>query len=395
MKKVRVLVGVLVGFLLLTGCGKKVQEEYYGALNSNTENKTVDISFKIDQLELAMANDEDAAAGMLANSILNSLKDAQLTGTVANDTKNDRLQMDLEVKVLGSTFPVEILTDNKKQVAYMSTDIYQQIMTLAGSLMGSGDLGAAVDTEALKGKYLELNAEDMKDLLASSGNQGTTESGTAAITALQTNSGLMKKWLLTLEADTFKKDGDKISHTFTKEELSDFVAYAEKNGDKEAKTAASQLKETLQDLTVFDLATTVDTKNGAQDMKMTMTGAADGNTINAAFSVTMKPTDKKAEVKMPAADQIVTEEQLSDLLGAGDLSSSDLTEEDYDFYDEGDYEEEPLTDEEFQQMYDELAATKEDYTPEELQDYLDIFEDYVTPEQFAKLQELLSEGSSL
>lgn len=394
MKKVSVLVGMLVGLLLLTGCGKKVQEEYFNGLSGSRENQTVDLHFKIDQLELSMSNEEDAAAGMIANSILNSLKDAELAGTVANDTKNERMQLDLTVKVLGSSFPVEILTDNKQQVAYMSTDIYQQLMTLMGSMLGAGDLGTSVDAEALKGKYLELDPEDMKELLADS--DVSTDGGTAAITALQGDNQLMKDWLLTLKADTFKKDGDKISHTFTKEELSDFVKYAEKNGDKDAKKTAAELKETLKDLTVFDLEATVDTKSGDQDLKMSMAGDTDENTMKAAFTVSLKPTDKKAAVTMPAADQIVTEEELSEMLGTSQFSANGLTEENYDFEDDADYGwEEPLTEAEFQQLYDELAAEKENYTPEELQEYLDFLESSLTEEQFAKLTELVTSTTAL
>ncbi|WP_270789751.1 hypothetical protein [Enterococcus diestrammenae] len=377
MKKVRkslALIGLLFGLVLITGCGAKIQEEYQKALTAETGNQ-VALTLTIDQLEMSSEDTENQAASMMATGILNSLTGSELKGKIITDDKQERMQLDLEFKMLGTTFPIELLLDQKSETAYLATEVYQQLLTVLGSFMGGMDvIGDDVDTASLEGKYLALPLEDLQQMLPTDGAEEADAAATEAGTLLQ-QTDLMKKWLLTLDKDTFTKEGDRISHTFTKKEFSDFASYAKKNGDAAAKKLADDFVDSLKDIQQLEVASTVNRKTHEQDIKMTLASEQEGAKVTAGLSLNLIPSEKTVEVTLPAEGDIISEDELEGLMNTSYTEPETLPAE----------EEMRFTDEEFDAWLAEFDANADEFAQEELTGYIDELEDYLTESQYQKL----------
>lgn len=377
MKKVRkslALIGLLFGLVLVTGCGSKIQEEYQKALTAETGNQ-VALTLTIDQLEMSSKDTENQAASMMATGILNSLTGSELKGKIITDDKQERMQLDLELKMLGTIFPIELLLDQKSETAYLATEVYQQLLTVLGSFMGGMDvIGDGADTASLEGKYLALPLEDLQQMLPTDGAEEADAATTEAGTLLQ-QTDLMKKWLLTLDKDTFTKEGDKISHTFTKTEFSDFASYAKENGDAAAKKLADDFVDHLKDIQQLEVAATVNRKTHEQDIKMTLASEQEGAKVTAGLSLNLIPSEKTVEVTLPAEGDIISEDELEGLMNTSDMEPATLPAE----------EEMRFTDEEFDAWLAEFDDNADEFAQEELTGYIDELEDYLTESQYQKL----------
>lgn len=371
MRKILTILGFLMGLFLIAGCGAKVQEEYKNAITAENGNQ-VALTVTVDQLEMTSEDTENQAASMMATGMLNSLTGSELKGNIITDDKQERLQMDLEVKLLGTTFPVALLVDQKSNTAYLATEVYEQLMTMFSSFMGGMDVvGEGVNFVGLEGKYVAIPLEELKDMLPTE----ESEEATPEASNLLQQKDLLEKWLLTLDKDSFKKEKDTISHTFTKKEFSDFAAYVKKNGDDEAKNLADEFIDSLQDFKELEVASTVNTKTHEQNLDVTFTSEQEDAKITAGISLDLIPSEETVAVTLPAEEDIITEDQLEAMMETSISEDEPLSAE----------AETLFTDEEFDAWLADFDANADEFAQEELTGYLDELGDYLTESQYQKL----------
>ena len=338
---------LFVGFaFLFGGCTKLPQEQFAEQLTNQQAANAGEFQATIDTFEIGSSSEYGQEADRYASMLMSQLVGSSFKGDFVQDKETKAILLNLAVAYGGQELPIKLIVDPEKQEAYVSAEIYE---TLQGyiSAFGSDSYGTNPDAAEYEGKYLRIDQETLdsyfgEETFAEDG-EGTTEAEKAPENLFTMNSLFHNEtfadYLKTFEPDAFKRDGDTISHTFTKEELADYATYAQEHGADQKQVA--ELEALLEEVEQFDLAMTVNTKTNQQKMAFHFVQADElQTTIGATVTFTGKKSD--TAVAIPTAEELIDPEELFSPYDYGwDDSYDDGYENDYDdeywdSYDEAD-----------------------------------------------------------
>jgi len=353
---------LFVGFaFLFGGCTKLPQEQFAEQLTNQQAANAGEFQATIDTFEMGNSSDYGQEADRYASMLMSQLVGSSFKGDFVQDKETKAILLNLAVAFGGQELPIKLIVDPEKQEAYVSAEIYE---TLQGyiSAFGSDSYGTKPDAAEYEGKYLRIDQETLDSYFGegtfAEDGEGTTEAEKEPENLFTMNSLFHNEtfadYLKTFEPDAFKRDGDTISHTFTKEELANYADYAQEQGADQKQVA--ELETMLEEVEQFDLTMTVNTKTNQQKMAFHFVQADElQTTIGATVTFTGKKSD--TAVAIPTAEELIDPEELFSPYDYGwDDSYDDGYENDYDdeywdSYDEtDDWSSYMLTDEEFEEL---------------------------------------------
>lgn len=132
--------------------------------------------------------------------------------------------MDVPISLVGS-----LDNEGKEPKLYLATDMMEYIVAVADSMTDGAIDSSQLDTEKLKGKYIDLlamNEESTKEW------QDTIKEYQESEKERKQSAKEYKEFLEGLDKDTFEKKGDTITHTFTKKELQKLIKITTETSEK-------------------------------------------------------------------------------------------------------------------------------------------------------------------
>lgn len=326
---------LVLGVLALTACGNDTRKEFTKALYSTSNKDFTSAKFDMSIKEFDMQT-SDTTGSAYINIIANQIKDLKIDGNYSLDEKEEAYEMEMNFNFLGQKIPIQLV--GQKEKTYVSTSFVSSLLELAKSFQVPLEISAS-DLKKLDGKYMDV--QETGESLAA---ETTTDSSNPFknINPASENTSKMftelKKTVESFDKDSFKKDGDKISHTFTKKEILELmdvmkkVAKEEKDTDseKEIDDAISSLKDTYEKL---DVKTTVDTKTSAVSCEMAMKAKSDSDeevfSMTIAFSV--EPQKNKQKISLPNKNDILSQDEVNEILsGITNSQTTSADDEDVD-----------------------------------------------------------------
>lgn len=176
---------------------------------------------------------------------------------------------------------------------------------------------------------------------------------------------LITEFVKTLPKDSFKKENEVITHTFTKKEWADFFQYTDEKAEPSIKPAFKKAASYFKELDSINDELSINVKTKEWILKHQSKDKS-GEKLAFTAKITAKKTDKKPE----PLDK-------SHIISEGDVSQLLITAQNR------------LSPEDFDALYNQLAPNKEFIDPEEFQKALKDVEPYLLPEQKQKLDDLL------
>lgn len=345
MKKIKTLLAIPM-LLTLVACSKSPKDEFLDAVKKQQgqDKGAYEYTIKID----------DVSGDLGAQ--LEAFKGKTVTATASQDLKAELVGLTVDLSSFDSSF-------SDFNLVYAGDKAYMNVAPIA-------QFAAGVSAENLEGKFVdieEFSGEEMPSL-KSIAEEGTSDTA----------------FFEELDEKHFSKDGDKVSLSLTIDELLDFSSKAvEKAGTETEGVTAEQMK-TYMDLAKASLddsskfVITVDGKGNGEAKIQLKTAAGVGESASEIkLSLSYKSVDYK-EPKVPAKSDIVSQEELSNLMtSAAGVSDEELK----------------MTDEEFNELYSSLEGEVANATKEEIQAYITGIAPYLTEEQNKKMQELLKKAS--
>lgn len=379
---------ILFGVFGLTACGNDTRKEFTKAVYS-TNNKDFNAAkFNMSIKEFDM-NTSDVAGSAYLNIIGNQIKDIKIDGSYVLDEKEEAYEMEMNFNFLGQKVPIQLV--GQKEKAYLSTGFVSSLLEIAKGFQVPLDI-SATDLKKLDGKYMDIEetSESLTDETAKDSTNPfksinpTSENSSKMFTELQ-------KTIESFDKDSFKKDGDKITHTFTKKEILELmevmkkVAKEEKDtdGEKEMTDMISTLKDSYEKL---DVKTTVNTKTSAIDCEMAMTANLDSSdSEEEAFSITLafsvEPQKSTKKINLPNKNDILSQDQIDEILSG--ITNSQTTSED-------------ISDEDINEQVDEMITQIEEnpemITEEVAKSIRSSGESYLSEDQMKRLNDALDKA---
>lgn len=380
-------IGLLVGLFFLTGCTKLPQDQFADGLTVQKDMNAGDFSVTIDTFEFAGEDSQNSQESMIAGMIFSQLAGTKITGNFVEDPKSKNIRLDASLSSGEIDVPLNLLIDGKSHDTYLSAEIVEAMSNLfAFDTFGTSDTFASdtfdssetPDTTG-KDKYIRLSPDEMSDL-------DTDQLLNNSLFSSET----LAEYVKTLDRESFKRDDDTITHTFTKQELLDFVDYAKKQ--KADTSEITQWEDLLKDSERIDLTVSVNAKKQNQKVVMNMTQSGElPLAIGITFTISGKQSDEK--VQLPASENVVDQQEFFDSYQEDSFwddsyyGDDSLSDEDWTNY--------TLTDEEFDQLLEMVATDLQGMTDEEIADFLLIYEDLLTEEQYQRLAEALQVSQNL
>lgn len=349
-----------IAMMSLAGCGKSPQDEFisfYEEQNS-AEYNAATYSMTIDELSVT-----GEGSGMV-NLLASQLKDMTLNGDYRINRDEQVLDFSMSVDFLGERIPVEFIwtPDNM----YLSTSLLSGMEGLMTAFGIPFEVDASVLSE-LDGKYIEAG-DELTDSDYSKFND------LFEIETEGENTTLVAGFIKTLDKSTFTKEEDVITHTFTVDEMKAFEAYVMENGNAEAKESIEGFASSFDDTENFDMTVVVNPKTNETNVTIAVTTGDETSGADLQVTITAKSEQNDEEIVIPTANEIVSSEEFEALMSGVD--------------------EEVVSDDEFNELLDELKEYKATYGDEEFakqfDEYLELFEEYLTPEQLNKLKKELA-----
>ncbi|MHC5247374.1 hypothetical protein [Enterococcus sp. LJL90] len=306
----KVLGGLLVtGMFILGGCGSSARDDFadtWDEVNDFSQYNAIDFSLTVDELTMdggtTSSSDEYDFSGIF-DSLMSSLQGMGIGGNVLIDQENEAVEYNFNLNFMDNEFPFEMIMAGDE--TYISGDAYVQILTLMSSLYETGVDFSGI-TDQISGKYVEANPDDFGDTFSTSDLTDLLEVDDSAQTTY------LAEYTRTLDESTFEQDGDKISHTYTLEEIEGYYDFVQENGTDEDIEELGEFDSA--DITDFELMVTLDTSNNSAEFSCTMTNDDADGTMTMGFTGSLAPTSSDETVTVPSGDQVVTEDQLDTML---------------------------------------------------------------------------------
>lgn len=390
MKKWRSVL-LFVGLIFVLGaCTKLPQEQFSEALTAKQAFHAGDFSMTIDSFEMGEGQTSDEEANIYASMIMSQIVGTKVSGTFVQDQETEAVSLDMTIGFAGQDLPVSLIMDTQSNTAYVSADIYE---TLMGYVLAYGDNSYQTTPGAtdLEGKFIRLDDSDLADYLEEDTTE-TSEAEDATIFPMlgTLNSDTFADYLNTLDRDSFEKDGDEISHTFTKAELTDYLAYA-KEQDPDADLDG--LQSMLDSVSEITIATTVNATTNKQTMVVDL---VQDDAAQVALGMTFTFTGKESDqsVTIPAAEDVIDAEELFSTYDSWEDSDDD-SYDDAETSSSEDWTSFMLTDDEFAALLDEVTSMSGQWSQEDIDFYLSFYQDYLTEAQYQQLVEALQVSQTL
>lgn len=379
---------ILFGVFGLTACGNDTRKEFTKAVYS-TNNKDFNAAkFNMSIKEFDM-NTSDVAGSAYLNIIGNQIKDIKINGSYVLDEKEEAYEMEMNFNFLGQKVPIQLV--GQKEKAYLSTSFVSSLLEIAKGFQVPLDI-SATDLKKLDGKYMDI--EETSESLTDETTKDSTNPFKSINPTSENSSKMLTELQKTIESfdkDSFKKDGDKISHTFTKKEMLELmevmkkVAKEEKDtdGEKEMTDMISTLKDSYEKL---DVKTTVNTKTSAIDCEIAMTANLDSSdSEEEAFSITLafsvEPQKSTKKINLPNKNDILSQDQVDEILSG--ITNSQTTSED-------------ISDEDINEQVDEMITQIEEnpemITEEVAKSIRSSGESYLSEDQMKRLNAALDKA---
>lgn len=376
MKTMGKLASIALAGGLLAACGQSPKDEYIGAFEDAADAKagTFDMKFK----DIAVSGGDSQTTAII-NMVKSQLNDMKISGSYSmpDDTK---YAVDLKIDAMGQEIPFNIIGDDKAM--YLSTAFLTSVMELTQSFSGSS---AAVDTSKLKeldGKYIDMK-EFAKESAAASDSTVTADVEDLDMKqALAYQKDFQKEFMNYLKNDVddkrFEEKDGKLSFTMNKKDIEKIDAIqaklAKDNPDYEQFNA--NIGDMVKELDKINIQTVIDSKSKKQTYDVNIASAK--NNIDAVkFTISTTPSDKAKAVTLPTKDQIATQEQIDEAMGAATGTNSTGTA--------------AMSDEQFKTLLKQAKSSKSAMSEAQRKQALEQYKPYLTDEQYKELEKVLQD----
>lgn len=356
--------GVLLLFVL-AGCGKSAKDTYLEALKKSDQASATSFTLGIDQINVT---EKEKTEDATLKEVLQQLQATQLTGEMIEGATGKHIKGNLTLKVGEETVALDMIIGEK--VMYLSGDVLASATKLMSKL-SSEEIPIDADMFAdFKGKYIQLDADSV----------GEFYPATSSFTDLKetSTSDTFVGYIKTLDKSTFKKEKDFYTHTFTKKELLDFIAYVEKNGTDEEKEAVKDGKEAIEALELFDLTLGVNESGKQQQLIIHVKATQEEEAVELKATMNLKQEDKTTTITLPKENQVITIQELSEKI-MGAMMNQALQESQTEW--------EGFTQEELQEMAKELKQLSK----EEQESILGVYQSLLPSEDYKQLKQMIEE----
>lgn len=217
-RKVGIVAGVFCSALLLTGCGKSAKDEFIQGIGNQNAQESGVWDFSMSISDMKFSQEDSAQTNPMIGMLITQIKDASLSGKIQVDAKKEKaFNLEMKLKAMGMDVPISLVgsvdNEGKEPKLYLATDMMEYIVAVADSMTDGAIDSSQLDTEKLKGKYIDLlamNEESTKEW------QDTIKEYQESEKERKQSAKEYKEFLEGLDKDTFEKKGDTITHTFTK-----------------------------------------------------------------------------------------------------------------------------------------------------------------------------------
>ncbi|MGX7149108.1 hypothetical protein [Enterococcus ureasiticus] len=402
MKIKKYMLGIITGVVifLLAACGSDPRKDFTKELFSSKGDEYNAASFKMKIKDLAYDGDE---GGAYVKMFASQLKDMSIDGKYAIDDKTDAMEMEITANLFGEKLPFQFVGNKDKY--YMSTGFISGMLDIAKSFSYPVELSKS-DLNKLKGKYIDI--AEAGDTLTSGKLDKQTDTLKNKMFTNAENSKMtieMKKLIESFDKKSFKKDKDVVTHTFTKKEIIqmmekiDEVAKEDKDYKKsdDAKEMKDAIKSLKNDLDKMDVKISINQKTKALDMEMSMAATDDKDAkMSIVMTIAVTPQKNDQKIKMPSKKEIISQDELKDILstitGAGS-DDSDLDDDSINYNDlKDDPEIQKAIDEQLNEMIKQIEANPSLITEENAKEVREGAKEIFNEEQMKKLNDALDKA---
>ncbi len=233
-RKVGIIAGVFCSALLLTGCGKSAKDEFIQGIGNQNAQESGVWDFSMSISDMKFSQEDGAQTNPMIGMLITQIKDASLSGKIQVDAKKEKaFNLEMKLKAMGMDVPISLVgsldNEGKEPKLYLATDMMEYIVAVADSMTDGAIDSSQLDTEKLKGKYIDLlamNEESTKEW------QDTIKEYQESEKERKQSAKEYKEFLEGLDKDTFEKKGDTITHTFTKKELQKLIKITTETSEK-------------------------------------------------------------------------------------------------------------------------------------------------------------------
>lgn len=354
MKRVKLV--VLLGIILVLGaCSKSPKEEFIASYDSLGTGEYNAGKFEATITDFKMNQTSGAAWAQILND---SLKNMTSQGDYQFNEKDSSFSFNAAVEVFGTEMPLNIVGNEEK--FYVSTSFVDGMFALMDSF-GVPIEADQTQIEKLAGKYIEVDTDE----LVEDAGEDTDSSADA-----EEMSNKMTKLLEDAKEESFKADGDTVSHTFTS---ADLVKIAEdRDLSEDTKTSLENTKITMS-INKKTKKTNCTIKISDDEQEMTM-------------KLKFTPSKKDKAIKLPKEKDIVSEEELNNFFQEMNQSTTNNLSAYTD--------PEILSDEEFELLYQEIEATLDEFDEDQKHEIIEAYALHLTEEQLERLIALLASSAA-
>lgn len=364
MKKFRMVMVLALALVFFAGCKKETQKEFTAELAKQSEMNAGDYSIVIDKMTITNA-DADARTRASMDMGAKMISGTKISGDYLKDSEKKLIAMNMNIDVLGQKIPIKTFMDQKKKSLYLSTDFMTETANIMKEFNADVSLEAK-DLEKLKGKYVHMTEEDLKEM--TSGETDTDSLGKS------TDSKLFSEYLDTLESDSFEKKDDTIKRTFTKKDIQGFIKYAKENGSKDEKKSIKELEENIDELTKYEQTTTLNTKKHTQKTTMKIAAKNDGATYSLDLTMNNQAKESKKKVELPKSAETMSMEEFEKVFENTQKNNSLVSEED------------------FNDLLAAIRSSGNQLSQAQIEQFKRTYKPYLTQEQYKQLEEALDQS---
>lgn len=328
-RKVGIITGVFCSALLLTGCGKSAKDEFIQGIGNQNAQESGVWDFSMSISDMKFSQEDSAQTNPMIGMLITQIKDASLSGKIQVDAKKEKaFNLEMKLKAMGMDVPISLVgsldNEGKEPKLYLATDMMEYIVVVADSMTDGAIDSSQLDTEKLKGKYIDLlamNEESTKEW------QDTIKEYQESEKERKQSAKEYKEFLEGLDKDTFEKKGDTITHTFTKKELQKLIKITTETSEK------GKEQDPFEKIKDVSAKVSVNTKENKTNMLINVKPQQDKNvdmgleSLSSKISITQKA--KKATISMPKKENILSEQEVekifSDSTSMTGLSTEDTT----------------------------------------------------------------------
>ncbi|MBO0473162.1 hypothetical protein IGL98_002785 [Enterococcus sp. DIV0840] len=402
MKMKKYMLGIITGVVifLLAACGSDPRKDFTKELFSSKGDEYNAASFKMKIKDLTYDGDE---GGAYVKMFASQLKDMSIDGKYAIDDKTDAMEMEITANLFGEKLPFQFVGNKDKY--YMSTGFISGMLDIAKSFSYPVELSKS-DLNKLKGKYIDI--AEAGDTLTSGKLDKKTDTLKNKTFTNAENSKMtieMKKLIESFDKKSFTKDKDVVTHTFTKKEIIqmmekiDEVAKEDKDYKKsdDAKEMKDAIKSLKNDLDKMDVKISINQKTKALDMEMSMAATDDKDAkMSIVMTIAVTPQKNDQKIKMPSKKEIISQDELKDILSTITGAGSDDLDLDDDSINYNDLKDDPeiqkAMDEQLNEMIKQIEANPSLITEENAKEVREGAKKIFNEEQMKKLNDALDKA---